>query len=179
MHLRLYLADVKFLDRRPQLQPQTPCLSHTLAVKARHLARTVPRWTVRIFSQARVQRWWRMIRLYAKTKILLCPRWRGNFLAPSFPLLLTCSFRSLSVTTPSSELTTATKAESSSNQVAFTEVTQNIKASPDSTATHASPVSSSDNTGSVGRPASADFCPSRRRRTPLRIAASWRHSSAN
>ncbi|KAJ7792383.1 hypothetical protein B0H14DRAFT_3889965 [Mycena olivaceomarginata] len=75
-----------------------------------------------------------------------------------------------SVITPSSELTTTTKAESSSNQVTSTEVTRNIKASPDSTATHASPVSSTGNADSVRRPASADSCSLRKTKTTINTA---------
>ncbi|KAJ7856713.1 hypothetical protein B0H14DRAFT_3641960 [Mycena olivaceomarginata] len=125
---------------------QTPCPSHTLVVQARPLARKDPRWRVQVFLKARVQRWGR-IRLCAKVRRV-----------------------SPSVATQSSELTTATKAESSSNQVASTEVIQKIKASPDSTATHASSVSSSGNADSVRRPASADSCSLRKTKTTTNTA---------
>ncbi|KAJ7856761.1 hypothetical protein B0H14DRAFT_3864952 [Mycena olivaceomarginata] len=143
MHLHLYLADVKFLVRRPQLRPANPVpvphpggAGSSIGTDSSAIDGTDLSQSVRVEVM--------------KEDSVVCEN--EDIAVPSVA-------RSPSVTTPSSVLTTATKAESSSNQVAFTEVTQNIKASPDSTATHASPVSSSDNTGSVGRPASADSCP--------------------
>ncbi|KAJ7318139.1 hypothetical protein DFH08DRAFT_1036941 [Mycena albidolilacea] len=117
---------------------QTPCPSHTLVTKARPLARK----DLVVESAGLSQSLHAEVvtdSIVSETEVIVVAR---------FP----------SVITPSSELTTATKTDSSSNQVASTEVTRNIKASPDSTPTHASPVSSSGNTDSVRRPASADSC---------------------